>query len=115
MTSSVVVHLAQRKDEHRLPCGQQRRLTYSRCGAARRLRGRSFLESVLSNPKVKLRACQPKSPCRSRFVATAIAQDLGNRGAFDDAQIGRILAESAGARLQGQIVGADESAFTQNS
>lgn len=31
------------------------------------------------------------------FVAVAIAQDLRNRNAFDNAQIGRILAESAGA------------------
>src|SRR5688572_5757387 len=55
-------------------------------GTTSPLRGGSVLESILSNAKVQLRACQSKSPCRPRFVAAAVLQDLGNGGAFDDAQ-----------------------------
>jgi hypothetical protein len=73
MASSVVVHLAQR--------------TYSRWHYKAITRCR-VIESVLSNPKVKLRAGQSKLACRPRLVAAALLQDLRNRGSFDDAQIG---------------------------
>ena len=56
-----------------------------------------FLESVLSNPQVKLRARQPKSPCSFRFISTALLQHLRNRRAFDDAQIRGVLARPPGA------------------
>ena len=52
-----------------------------------------FLESVFSNPQVKLRARQSQSPRRPRFVPPALLQDASNRGAFDDAQIGRVAAK----------------------
>src|SRR4029453_9323619 len=62
-----------------------------------RLRRDRLRESILSNSKEKLRACQSKSPCRPRFVAVAVLQDLRNRGTFDDAQIGRLSARWPGA------------------
>jgi hypothetical protein len=62
-----------------------------------RLRDRRFLEPVLPNPKVKLRARQPKSPGSLRFISTALVQDLRNRRAFDDAQIRGVVARPPGA------------------
>ena len=67
--------------------------TSSPHGTASRLRAHGFLESILSNPHVKLRTRQPKSPCGLRFVSAAIVQDLRNRGAFDGAEIGGVIAE----------------------
>jgi hypothetical protein len=58
-----------------------------------RLRSGRFLESVLADPQVELRPRQPKPPRGFRFVSSAVLQDLGNRGAFDDAQISRVAAE----------------------
>ena len=68
----------------------------------------------LPNPPMQLCARQSQSPCRLRLVAAAIAQDLGNRGSFDDAQIGRVLAELPGAWLQVQMARIDERALADN-
>jgi hypothetical protein len=56
-----------------------------------RSRGSSLLESVLADPEVKLRARQPKPPRGFRLVSATFLQDLGNRGAFDDAEIGGVV------------------------
>lgn len=56
-------------------------------GFGSRLRGGSFLESILADPQVELRARQPKPPRGFRFVSSAFLQDLGNRGAFEGAQV----------------------------
>ena len=49
-----------------------------------------FLESVLADPQMELRARQPKPPRGFRFVSSAFLQDLGDRGAFESAQIGGV-------------------------
>ena len=61
-------------------------------GTAWRLRGGSLLESVLADPPVELRARQPKPPRGFRFVSSAFLQDLGNRGAFECAQVSGVVA-----------------------
>ena len=61
-------------------------------GTAWRLRGGSLLESVLADPPVDLRARQPKPPRGFRFVSSAFLQDLGNRGAFECAQVSGVVA-----------------------
>jgi hypothetical protein len=86
--SSVVGHFAQPEQAHAFAessCSSHR--------AVRGLRNGSFLELVLPNPPVQLCARQSKSPCCLGLVAAAVAQDFDNRGAFDDAQIGGVIAE----------------------
>ena len=61
-------------------------------GTAWRLRGGSLLESVLADAPVELRARQPKPPRGFRFVSSAFLQDLGNRGAFECAQVSGVVA-----------------------
>ena len=83
-----------RKGSH---CSRRIRfIRFDRCMTSppdHKLRGGSLLESVLADPLVDLRARQPKPPRGFRFVSSAFLQDLGNRGAFDDAQIGGVTVE----------------------
>ena len=65
-----------------------------------RLRGGSLLESVLADPRVELRARQPKPPRGFRFVSSAFVQDLRDRRAFERAQIRRVVARCPGGWLQ---------------
>ncbi len=61
-------------------------------GIGSRLRGGRFLEPVLADPQVKLRARQPKPTRGFRFVSPAFLQDLGNRGVFECAQLSGVVA-----------------------
>ena len=57
---------------------------------------------------------KPRRLCGLRLVAAAVAQDLRNRGAFGDAQVGGVGTEWLPIGLQCQMFCGDESAFAQN-
>src|SRR4029453_19471355 len=79
-----------------------------------RLRAHGFFESVLADPQVELCARQPKPPRGFRFVPPALLQDLGNRGAFEGAQVRGVGARGPGGRVQRQVLCVDRRALAEN-